>query len=164
MALSKRIRGLRSGAGDFLTRKIKPKKKSKKKNENFGESVPLTLVGPRSLGLFISKLWTQFMGRGFSPRVNPFVLVFSILFLTCIGDAYGVLKSKQGSGEIHWGRLEVRSEKWVKVSINGLPGRYTPVDFKKLRPGRYKIQWESQKEKGEREVLIKGSSPVRLQL
>ena len=40
-----------------------------------------------------------------------------------------------------YGTFEVKGQRWVKVSINGLPGVYGPIVNKNLRRGVYNISW-----------------------
>ncbi len=38
--------------------------------------------------------------------------------------------------------LEIRSQRWFLVSLNGLPMQYGPVEIKNLRYGDYNIRWQ----------------------
>lgn len=97
--------------------------------------------------------------RQFLISLGWLLLFYVTFFLIPILIAPKKTKSVTG-----WSQLDVRSQSWVKVSLNGLPFRYTPVRFENLRPGRYTLYWESPYGKGKREVVLKAHKGLKLQL
>jgi serine/threonine protein kinase len=60
------------------------------------------------------------------------------------------------------GTLEVRSMRWLEVSLNGRPIGYAPVQVQNLHPGRHRLSWKSATGAGETMVLIKEGAKVLL--
>ena len=90
--------------------------------------------------------------------------MFFILIASLVSSDLLVIKKSWGQESVRWGSLDVRAKNWAKVSINGLPSKYTPILIKKLRPGRYRLSWEKPGAKGEKTIVVKDSELVKLQL
>jgi serine/threonine protein kinase len=81
----------------------------------------------------------------------------TLLFLF---TAFGVCGDQEI--EKYFGGLEVRTDKWTKIQLNGIDLGYTPVSKRKIEPGTYNLTFQTPKETGEIQVLIKKGQITKL--
>ncbi len=58
--------------------------------------------------------------------------------------------------------LEIRSQAWVQITINGKDAGYAPLVISKLRPGKHRISWKTATGQGDLRVEIAAGDVVRL--
>jgi|GEM_PF-4686859 len=130
-------------------------------------------VGQSYLGFFNSRVKTSFwthqrwghLLKNIFSGLIPLTLGFGFMvLLILVYDLTEISGSNPVQTPIVVGHLDIRSDNWVRVSLNGLPYKYTPIKFKNLRPGRYKLRWESDSNKGQKSIVVKASDRIRLQL
>jgi serine/threonine protein kinase len=59
--------------------------------------------------------------------------------------------------------LSIRSESWVRITMNGKDAGYAPLVISKLHPGRHRISWKTAARRGEFYLQIAPGDVVRLE-
>lgn len=60
-------------------------------------------------------------------------------------------------------QIEIRSQNWLRVAINGHDLGFAPIVGVLLKPGQHLLHWEGAKGKGERQFTLRPGQSVRLQ-
>ncbi len=75
-------------------------------------------------------------------------------FLACLVFLIFVFFPWKSDKVKEFGELRVAGHQWILFSVNGLPPRYAPTPPMILRPGHYKVFWETSEKKKEEEIEI----------
>ncbi len=122
--------------------------------EQMGQLVRETIQRRGQRPIVTQLLATVPLQAALQPRVSsPHALLQILRLCAVIGTLLMPLAPRgQLSAMVAPATLEIRSERWLRASVNNHDLGYAPIRVRTIYPGRYKIKWRAATSSGEREI------------